>query len=93
MDEKTLRGLQQLNQLALTPEEEALTLGFFADRARELQQLEAIDTTEVTRMVWVNPMENVLRDDKIIQTFSREDLQKQAPEVMNDYWQVPRVAN
>lgn len=91
MDRDTLVGLEHLNQLALTPEEQEDMLAFFAAREADWETLAHIDTADVERMVHVRPMENVLREDVPAQPFSRADLLAQAPESMDGYWQVPRV--
>ena len=93
MDKQTLSRLESLNQLDLTDAQEAEVLSFFADREADLGELEAIDTAAVERMVHVMPMENVLREDKVLQPFSREDLQAGAPAARDGYWQVPRTVN
>ena len=91
MDRDTLVGLEQLNQLTLTPEEQDDMLAFFAAREADWDTLAQVDTADVERMVHVRPMVNVLREDIPSQPFSRDDLLAQAPESMNGYWQVPRV--
>ena len=91
MDRDKLLGLEQLNQLALTPEEKDAMLAFFAAREADWESLAQIDTADVERMVHVRPMVNVMRDDVAAQPFSRDDLLAQAPESMDGYWQVPRV--
>ena len=91
MDRDTLVGLEHLNQLALTPEEQEDMLAFFAAREADWETLAGIDTANVERMVHVRPMVNVLREDIPSQPFSRDDLLAQAPEFMDGYWQVPRV--
>jgi aspartyl/glutamyl-tRNA(Asn/Gln) amidotransferase C subunit len=84
-------GLEHLNQLALTPEEQDATLAFFVAREADWEALAQIDTENVERMVHVRPMVNVMREDVAAQPFSREDLLEQAPESMDGYWQVPQV--
>jgi len=37
------------------------------------------------------PIYTVVREDKVIKKYSREDLQKGAPETTEGYWQVPRL--
>ena len=91
MDRDTLLGLEHLNQLALTPEEQDATLVFFAAREADWEALAQIDTENVERMVHVRPMVNVMREDVPSQPFSRDDVLAQAPESMDGYWQVPRV--
>ena len=91
MNRDTLLALEQLNQLALTPQEQDEVLAFFDAREMDWDSLARIDTADVERMVHVRPMVNVLREDVPSQPFSREDLLAQAPESMDGYWQVPRV--
>ena len=91
MDRDTLLGLEHLNQLALTPEEQEQMLAFFKAREADWESLARIDTADVERMVHVRPMVNVMREDVPSQPFSRDDLLAQAPESMDGYWQVPRV--
>ena len=91
MDREKLVGLEKLNQLALTLEEQDGMLAFFAARETDWETLAQVDTADVERMVHVRPMVNVLREDVPSQPFSRDDLLAQAPESMDGYWQVPRV--
>ena len=93
MDKDILIRLEKLNQLRLTEEQREAPLAFFAEREAEMAQLDAIDTTEVVRMVHVMPLENVLREDRASQPFSREDLQAGAPQADEGYWQVPRTVD
>lgn len=91
MERDTLRKLEMLNQLRLTETQKDEVIAFFAERDRELQILEAIDTAEVEHMVHVMPILTVVREDVVSQPFSREALQSGAPETDEGYWCVPRV--
>ena len=91
MDRETLRKLEMLNQLALTCAQKEDVISFFAARDAETASLSAIDTENVERMVHVMPLTTVVRDDVVNQPFSREELQKSAPETDEGYWCVPRV--
>ena len=91
MDKDSLKGLERLNQLALTPQEVDDTLAFFAARQAEWDALAYIDTTDVERMVHVAPMETVVREDVVSEPFDREQLLEGAPDAMDGYWQVPYV--
>ncbi|MBQ8850518.1 MAG: Asp-tRNA(Asn)/Glu-tRNA(Gln) amidotransferase subunit GatC [Clostridia bacterium] len=91
MEKNTLKRLEKLNQLALTDAEEADFLAFFDEREGELSELDRIDTAEVERMVHVMPILTVVREDKAQKLFTRDELQKGAPETMDGYWQVPRL--
>ncbi|MBQ8741852.1 MAG: Asp-tRNA(Asn)/Glu-tRNA(Gln) amidotransferase subunit GatC [Clostridia bacterium] len=91
MDRETLRRLEMLNQLSLTESEKDGVISFFSDREKDLEALEGIDTENTERMVHVMPIMTVVRDDKVYQNFSREDLQAGAPETDEGYWCVPKV--
>ncbi len=91
MDKETLRKLEMLNQLSLTDTQKEQVLAFFQNREQELAVLNTFDTENVERMVHVMPILTVVRDDVAAQPFSREDLQKGAPETNQGYWCVPRV--
>ena len=91
MDRETLRRLELLNQLKLTEEQKEDVIAFFAKREKEQTALESIDTSNVERMVHVMPIMTVVREDVASQPFSREDLQKGAPDTDEGYWCVPRV--
>ena len=91
MERDTLRRLELLNQLKLTEDQKEDVIAFFASRDQELSVLDAIDTSDVERMVHVMPIMTVVREDVVVKTFEREDLQAGAPETDEGYWCVPRV--
>ena len=91
MEKETLRLLGMLNQLSLTDAEKDEVIAFCDQREDDAKVLESIDTENVERMVHVMPIMTVVREDVASQPFSREDLQKAAPETDEGYWCVPRV--
>lgn len=91
MERETLARLERLNQLALTEEEEVRFLSFFEKRDAELRTLDAVDTENTERMVHCMPLSTVVREDTVKKNFSRDELQKGAPETLDGYWQVPRL--
>ena len=91
MEKQTLLSLEKVNQLRLEENEREAVLAFFARQDENMTILNAIDTESVERMVHVMPIMTVVREDVVKKLFTRDDLQKGAPEVMDGYWQVPRV--
>jgi ATP-binding cassette subfamily B protein len=85
MDKDTLRRLELLNQLSLTQEQKEKIYSFFEDREQDLKVLDEIDTKDVERMVHVLPVMTVVREDKVCQNFTRDDLQSMAPETDEGY--------
>ncbi len=91
MEKDTLLLLEKVNQLSLTESERDTVLGFFEKIEGDSNALNTIDTDQVERMVHVLPINTVVREDVAKKLFTRDDLQKGAPEVMDGFWQVPRV--
>lgn len=91
MDITRLEELEKVNQLSLTQEEKDFVKGFFDKVSSEMASFAEIDTKNVEPMVYVMPLKNVLREDESSQPFTREDLQKGAPEAEDGYWEVPRL--
>ena len=91
MEKDTLGRLERLNQLRLEDSEREAVLAFFAKHDAQIDVLNAIDTSDVERMVHVMPIMTVVREDVAKKLFERDDLQKGAPETMDGYWQVPRL--
>lgn len=87
----TFSNAQQLNQLSLTDEEEAVMQEIFNSMKSAEEELKKCDTENVEAMVHVMPMTNVLREDMRIQPFTRESLLEGAPARNDDSWQVPRL--
>lgn len=90
-DKESFSRLQKLNQLALTEKEAEETIAFFTQKNADIAAMDAVDTSDVERMVHVMPMVTVVREDKEIKLFTRDELQKSAPESYEGYWQVPRL--
>ena len=91
MEKKTLELLCKVNQLDLTEEQKTAFISFMDERDADIKKLDAIDTDDTEIMVQVMPIMTVVREDKVIKNFTREQLQAGAPETMDGYWQVPRV--
>jgi aspartyl-tRNA synthetase len=87
----TFSNAQQLNQIALTEDEETLVEKIFASMKDHESALKNIDTENVEEMVHVMPMTNVLREDERKQPFTRDSLLEGAPERSEDSWVVPRL--
>ena len=91
MTSEKLKGLLDLNELALTDDEQTVMQNIFKAMEQNEKVLEKVDTTDTKVMVHVMPMTNVLREDVRNQPFTRDELLKGAPECSEDSWQVPRL--
>ena len=86
-----LKALQEVNELRLTENEEQTLLEVFSQMEKGEESLKSLDINGVKPMVYVRPIFNVLREDKRVQPFEREELLKGAPQRTEDSWQVPRL--
>ena len=91
MDLTILTRLEKLNQLSLTDDEREELISFFDKAEADFEALNEVNTENTERMVHVMPMTNVIREDVEKKLFSRDQLQADAPESMDGYWQVPRL--
>ena len=91
MTKEVLLRLESENQLALEDDQRNEIIAFFEAQNSEFEKLNAIDTENTERMVHVMPILTVVREDVMIKNFTRDELQKGAPETMDGYWQVPRL--
>ena len=91
MDLIELKALEEVNELRFTESEREVILNNFSEMEKNEEALKGIDTNGVESTVFVRPLYNVLREDKRVQPFSKEDLLKGAPQSTEDSWQVPRL--
>ena len=56
-----------------------------------IDQLKELDIENVPPTSHVMPMENVLREDKVIPSLSQEEALSNAPEKKDKYFKVPKV--
>lgn len=91
MNTDTLQKLERLNQICLNDDEKATVTAFFNQQADVFSSLNQINTDDIKRMVHVMPILTVVREDREIKLFTRDELQQSAPETYDGYWQVPRL--
>lgn len=88
---KEVEHVAKLARLALADDEKQK----FADQMGKLldyfNQLNEVNTDNVEPMTQAIPIINVMREDKIVQTFTREELMANAPLEEDGYFKVPRI--
>lgn len=55
------------------------------------EKLNEIDTDQIEPLVYMTDSLNVVRDDEVVQEFTREQLLSNAPAKDSDYFRVPKV--
>ena len=91
MNQESLKKLEALNQIKLTDAQKEDVLTFFAKREEDVRMLDKINIADVETMVHLAPIEIELREDVVENTYSRQKLQAQAPQIDAGYFCVPRV--
>lgn len=89
--EETIEHVADLARLNIfEAEKEKLTLEM-ESIISYIDKLNELDTTDVKPMEHVIPMQNVLREDVVTDSFDREELLKNAPSCENGCYKVPKV--
>ena len=91
MNRELLARLEALNQIHLSEAQKEDVLAFFAKREAERVSLNQIDTSQTDALVHIASDTIALREDVVIESFSRQKLQAQSPQTDVGYFCVPRV--
>lgn len=91
IDEKLISRLEQLARLELSAEEKERLRGDLNHILAMVEKLEALDTTGVEPLVYINEAVNVWRDDEVKHQVSQEEALRNAPKSDGTYFRVPKV--
>ncbi|MCS7202057.1 MAG: Asp-tRNA(Asn)/Glu-tRNA(Gln) amidotransferase subunit GatC [Dictyoglomus sp.] len=86
-----LKKTAHLARLNLTEEEEELYSKQLEEILNYFQKLQELDTSNVEPMAHVLPLNNVWRDDVVKESMEQELILKNAPEVENNCFKVPKI--
>ncbi|MBW4555409.1 MAG: Asp-tRNA(Asn)/Glu-tRNA(Gln) amidotransferase subunit GatC [Trichormus sp. ATA11-4-KO1] len=93
IDREQVRKVALLARLELTPEEEeqfTTQLGSILDYIEQLNAVDVSDVPPTTRAIDVS---NVTREDKLQPYPEREAILNSAPEQENEFFKVPKILN
>jgi aspartyl-tRNA(Asn)/glutamyl-tRNA(Gln) amidotransferase subunit C len=88
---KDVKHIANLSRLTIPDNEMDKFLEQFNQIITYADILQKVDTTGIEPTPYVLPLSNVLREDVAVQGVSHEDAVKNAPEVHNGGFKVPRV--
>ena len=57
----------------------------------DFKKLTEVDTKDVNPLIYASELTNVIREDKVIKTISREALLANAPDSTEEYFRVPKT--
>ncbi len=88
---KDVEHVARLARLELTEEEKVKFSKQLGDVLTYAEQMNEIDTEGVEPMSHAIPIVNVMREDEVICTLSKEELMKNAPLKENGFFRVPKI--
>jgi len=83
--------IAELARLGLTDAEKALYRGQLSAILDYAAALQAVDTSAIPPTATVLPLRNVMRDDGVVPSLSREDVLANAPDATEGYFRVRAV--
>jgi aspartyl-tRNA(Asn)/glutamyl-tRNA(Gln) amidotransferase subunit C len=93
ISKETIRHIAKLARLKLSAQEEDIyteQVGKILDYVAELQ---SVDTTGIEPAAHVLPVNNIMREDQVQTPCSQNQILKQAPDVENNFFRVPKIGD
>ena len=81
----------KLARLELSDEEKKLFTKQLDDILKYVEQMSEIDTTNVEPMASAIPVTNVMREDEVVYSNTKEELMKNAPDEEDGFFKVPKI--
>ena len=91
IDTKTVKHIATLVRLGISEEEAATFSGQFSSIIDYFNMLQEVDTENIPPASDIANAENVLREDEVSPSMSREEFLKNAPQSERGYIKVPTV--
>ena len=85
------KNYEAMAKLNLTEDERKWVCGCADLLIHSFKALENADVSGVEPLVTVLDIQNVLREDSVVKTISRDELMRAAPEQYDGYFQVPKA--
>lgn len=90
-DKELIAKLGNLAKLEFNPEEEKQISNDLTNMIAFIDRLKEVDVSGIEPLVYVNEMQNVLREDIVQMEITKQDALKNAPLADSDYFKVPKV--
>ena len=91
LTEKDVEYVARLARLELKPDEVATYTKQLGDILEYARMLEKLDTEKVEPTFHVLPLQNVLREDKVVPAMDRDKVLENAPDKAKGCFRVPRI--
>jgi aspartyl-tRNA(Asn)/glutamyl-tRNA(Gln) amidotransferase subunit C len=93
INEELINQLAHLARLEFDNEEKQRILNDLNRILDYIEQLNEVPTDNVEPLIYLSPNQNILREDEVIETLSKEEALANAPKKDSDYFRVPKVIN
>lgn len=93
VDTKLVNHLAHLSRLNVAPEKMDKLVADMQDLVGFVEQLNELDTTGTAPLMHMGDAFNVLREDEVRGSISREEALKNAPNADGTFFKVPKVIN
>ena len=88
---KDVEHIAKLARLELSENEKVMFTKQLGDILKYVEQMSEIDTTNIEPMSHAIPITNVMREDEVVYTNTKEELMKNAPEDEDGFFKVPKI--
>ena len=90
---KDVEHVAKLARLELTEKEKEKFSQQLGAILKHMDQLNEVDTTGVEPMAHAFAIKNVMREDKVVQDFSRDEMLVNAPDEEDGFFKVPKISD
>ncbi len=91
VDSKLVSHLAHLSRLEVAPQKMDKLVNDMQELVGFVAQLNNLDTTGIEPLMHMGDTKNILREDKVIPSISREEALQNAPATDGVFFQVPKV--
>ena len=91
IDKKTIEHVALLARLELSEEEKELFASQLGNILTYIEKLKELDTSQVEPMAYATATKNVFREDEPRPSLKLEEVLKNAPDKLQDFFKVPKV--
>ena len=91
VDSKLVSHLAHLSRLNVAPEKMDKLVADMQDLVGFVEQLNSLDTTGTNPLMHMGDAKNVLREDEVKGSISREEALQNAPDTDGAFFKVPKV--
>ena len=90
---KDVEHVAKLARMSLSEEEKTMFTEQLGNILEYINELNELDTENVEPMAHPVPASNIMREDKVSQEFTTDDMLSNAPQEEDGYYRVPKITD